>query len=90
MRISKAMKAKNFAFVYSTKPWQKLFKGKVPKTSYKIVMENISPDTLDYLPFDAFIITACPRIVLDDWKNYKKPVLSPNEYKKLKKEIKKD
>ncbi len=86
LRISKAMKAKNFAWVFSTKPGQKLFpQNKVPKKDYKIVMENISPDSLDYLPFDAFVITACPRIVYDDWKNYKKPILLPNEYKELKK-----
>jgi len=86
LRISKAMNSKNFAWVFSTKPGQKFFSSnKVPKEGYKIIMENITPEALDYLPFDAFIITACPRIVYDDWKNYKKPVLLPNEYKELKK-----
>jgi len=60
------------------------------KKAYKIIIENITPDVLDYLPFDAFIITACPRIVYDDWKNYKKPVLLPNEYEELKKIKKED
>ena len=86
LRISKAMNAKSFAWVFSTKPGQKLYpENKVPEKDYKIILENITPDALDYLPFDAFVITACPRIVYDDWKNYKKPILLPNEYKELKK-----
>ena len=86
LRISKAMNARSFAWVFSTKPGQKFYsKNKVPKKDYKVVMENIFPDALDYLPFDAFVITACPRIVYDDWKNYKKPILLPNEYKELQK-----
>ncbi|RLG21677.1 diphthamide biosynthesis enzyme Dph2 [Candidatus Micrarchaeota archaeon] len=92
IRISKAVKASTFAIVIGEKPGQKHLrqamelKKKIPN-SYLISAENIKPELLDYLPFDAFVITACPRIVLDDWKNYKKALLLPDEALELMKII---
>ena len=42
-------------------------------------MDFISPDRM--LPFnlDAYVMTACPRIAIDDSAMYKKPVLTPQE-----------
>ncbi len=87
-RISKAYDARVFGVVVSTKPGQKRFsvaqelaeqmRGRGAQ-AFVLVGDMITPDVLDYLPFDAFVITACPRIVIDDWKNYKKPVLLPEE-----------
>ena len=51
-----------------------------------IVLNNISPNYLIY-NVDAYIICACPRIVLDDYLNYKKPLLTPKEFEMY---IKKD
>ncbi len=89
LRISKAMNAKSFGVVLSTKPGQyfpeiaeKLVKmaKKQGFDSTQIILDLITPDNLDYLGFDAYVITACPRIVIDDWKNYKRPVLLPDEF----------
>ena len=88
LRIDKAREAKSFGIVYSTKPGQKNFAlseslADLNENSYLIIMDLITPEQIDYLPFDAFVITACPRIVLDDWKNYKKAILLPDEFKEL-------
>jgi 2-(3-amino-3-carboxypropyl)histidine synthase len=88
IRRAKAEECDSFGIVVSTKPGQmdletaerlkRELKNK-DKKAYVIVMDEITPEKLDYLPFDCFVITACPRIVLDDWKNYKKPVILPDE-----------
>lgn len=89
LRISKASKANSFGIVYSQKPGQKNFAlaeslKKIAGDNAQLISLNmITPERIDYLPFDAFVITACPRIVIDDWKNYKKPVLLPDEFKEL-------
>ncbi|MFC2174621.1 diphthamide biosynthesis enzyme Dph2 [archaeon] len=88
LRQTKAMNADSYGIVVSSKPGQKnwniaeTIKKKLESADKKtlvIYLENITPDTL--LPFnvDAFVITACPRIVVDDWKNYTKAVLLPEE-----------
>ena len=88
LRQTKAMGAESFGIVVSSKPGQTNWKaaeemsrrlasrGKTPVTIY---LENITPELLLPYAVDAFIITACPRIVIDDWKNYKRPVLLPDE-----------
>jgi len=42
-------------------------------------MDYISPDLLLPYDLDAFVMTACPRIAIDDSAMYKKPVLTPDE-----------
>lgn len=88
IRKAKAEICNTFGVVVSTKPGQmKLELAKrleqrlkeSGKKVYLIVMDEITPEKLDYLPFDCFVITACPRIVFDDWKNYKKPIILPEE-----------
>jgi len=88
LRIAKAHDSRVFGVVIGTKPGQKNFEEgekvrkkleRKGKKAYLIAMNEISPERLDYLPFDAFVITACPRIVMDDWKNYKKPLLLPED-----------
>jgi 2-(3-amino-3-carboxypropyl)histidine synthase len=88
IRKEKAQNAMVFGVIVGTKPGQKKMDvaervkkklEKKGKRAYLIVMNEITPERLDYLPFDAYVVTACPRIVIDDWKNYKKPVLLPEE-----------
>jgi 2-(3-amino-3-carboxypropyl)histidine synthase len=84
LRIEKAHNARTYGIIVGTKPGQKkmLIAEKIRKRlgrAYLIFMNEITPERLDYLPFDAFIITACPRIVIDDWKNYRKPILLSEE-----------
>lgn len=92
LRKDKARNAETFAIIETPHPGQtnpnktKEIKKKLEKNNkktYTIKSRNITPNKLDYLPFDAFIINACPRIVLDDWNNYKKPILLPKEAKEL-------
>ncbi|GAB6055377.1 diphthamide biosynthesis enzyme Dph2 [Methanobacterium alkalithermotolerans] len=48
--------------------------------AYLIMMDNISPDLLlPFMDLDAFVVTACPRIALDDSHMYKKPLITPQE-----------
>ena len=42
-------------------------------------MDYVSPDLLLPYDLDAFVMTACPRIAIDDSAMYKKPVLTPDE-----------
>jgi 2-(3-amino-3-carboxypropyl)histidine synthase len=87
IRKEKAHNAKSIAIITCSKLGQSFgsveqIRKKIEtdgRKSYVLNMDLITPDKLDYLPFDAFVITACPRIVLDDWKNYKKPILLPGE-----------
>ncbi len=88
LRITKAMNTKSFGIVLSSKPGQyfpeiaERIAEEVRERGLfasKIIMDNISPEALDYLGFEAYVITACPRIVMDDWKNYRKPILLPDE-----------
>ena len=91
IRRAKAEECEVFGVVVSTKPGQMKLRfaerikkdlTALGKKAYIIVMDEITPEKLDYLSFDCFVITACPRIVLDDWKNYKKPVILPDEIPK--------
>jgi 2-(3-amino-3-carboxypropyl)histidine synthase len=44
------------------------------------MLDNISPDLLlAYMDLDAFVVTACPRVAIDDANMYKKPLLTPKE-----------
>ena len=48
--------------------------------AYIILVDNITPDILlPYMDLEAFIVTACPRIAIDDSQMYKKPILTPQE-----------
>jgi 2-(3-amino-3-carboxypropyl)histidine synthase len=92
LRITKAQHAKTWAVIVGLKPGQRnenkaqeakqLLESKGMK-AYLVILDNCAPQVIDYLPFDAFVITACPRIVLDDWKNYEKPVLLTEEVQLL-------
>ena len=87
-RITKAKSAKSYGIIISSKKGQLRFdlalklKELIIKHGLEaqiLNMDYISPDRL--LPFnlDAFVMTACPRIAIDDSAMYKKPVLTPDE-----------
>ncbi|MCD6522325.1 MAG: diphthamide biosynthesis enzyme Dph2 [Candidatus Diapherotrites archaeon] len=88
LRKTKAWDAKHYGIIVSTKPGQKNWKEAMwikkrlesrGKEAYIIVMDNITPELLLPYNVDAFVITACPRIVIDDWRNYSKAILLPEE-----------
>ncbi|WGI17778.1 diphthamide biosynthesis enzyme Dph2 [Methanonatronarchaeum sp. AMET-Sl] len=90
--IAKAQKASSFGVILSTKTGQtrkKLalkIKERLKKEGYKasvVTMEEVSPNRLLQLGYDAYINTGCPRITYDDHKKYKQPILTPTEHEIL-------
>ncbi len=88
-RITKAREAKKWGIVVSSKEGQyrlelakeikKLLKDSGME-GYIIMLDNVNPDVLlPYFDLDAFIVTACPRIAIDDSQMYKKPLITPQE-----------
>jgi 2-(3-amino-3-carboxypropyl)histidine synthase len=88
-RIAKAMDAESFGIIVSSKKGQsrmelaKLLKNmihKEKKEAFILVMDDVSPELLTpFMDIDAFVMTACPRIAIDDANMYKKPLLTPQE-----------
>lgn len=87
-RITKAKEAKSFGIIISSKKGQLRYdlaiylKNLIKKHGFDaqiLNMDFVSPDRL--LPFnlDAYVMTACPRIAIDDSAMYKKPVITPQE-----------
>ena len=85
--IEKLENAKSIAIFVSTKTGQnrfalakQLIKSASKKKSCRIVLvDEISPDKLEDLGFDAYVSTACPRIALDDLDRYKRQIATPTE-----------
>jgi len=88
-RIAKAMDAENFGIIVSTKKGQnrldlaKKLKNMLEeewREGFILLLDDVSPEKLlPYMDLDAFVMTACPRIAIDDSKRYKKPLLTPQE-----------
>ncbi len=88
-KITKAEEAKKWGVILSSKKGQfrldlaKKLKDIIEKENKKaflIMLDNITPDILlPYMDLDAFVITACPRVAIDDADMYKKPLLTPKE-----------
>ena len=88
-RITKARSAKKWGILVSSKEGQ--YRMKLAKEIKKILednkmeafiilVDNVTPDVLlPYLDLDAFVVSACPRIAIDDSQMYKKPLLTPQE-----------
>ncbi|HML05417.1 MAG TPA: diphthamide biosynthesis enzyme Dph2 [Methanobacterium sp.] len=88
-KITKAKEARKFGIIVSSKKGQfrldlakslKKLLNKGGKEAFIIMLDNISPDLLlAYMDLDAFVVTACPRVAIDDANMYKKPLLTPKE-----------
>lgn len=88
-RITRASEAEKFGILISSKEGQsrwelaKNLKKMITKSglaAYLIILDEITPQNL--MPFTdlgAFVVTACPRIAIDDSKMYEKPLLTPQE-----------
>lgn len=86
--IEQAKEATNYAILVSTKMGQnkiseaekiKLAIEKKGKKATIFTMDFISEEKLLGLNFGAYINTACPRIGIDDYLSYKKPIINYNE-----------
>ena len=88
-RITKAKEVKKWGILVSSKEGQyRLELAKEIKKSiedegmeaFLIMLDNINPDALlAYLDLEGFVVTACPRIAIDDSQMYKKPLITPQE-----------
>lgn len=86
--IARAMSAENYIILVSTKVGQmrmelarrlrQLIEEK-GKNVEIVMMEEIHPDRLLPYKCEAFVSTACPRIAIDDYLRYDRPVLTPIE-----------
>ncbi|MCL2114731.1 MAG: diphthamide biosynthesis enzyme Dph2 [Methanobrevibacter sp.] len=88
-RITKSEEVKKWGILISSKEGQ--FRIELAKEIKKILedegmegflilMENISPESLmPYMELEGFVVTACPRIAIDDSQMYKKPIITPQE-----------
>jgi 2-(3-amino-3-carboxypropyl)histidine synthase len=86
--IARAKDCRKFGILLSTKPGQTRFDLAMKikndlttnqKSGTLIAFDYIFPENVDYLPFEAFINTACPRLTIDDYLRYKKPIITPIE-----------
>ncbi|MCS7122780.1 MAG: diphthamide biosynthesis enzyme Dph2 [Candidatus Micrarchaeota archaeon] len=90
--LFRAAEAKVFGILVSTKPGQfsyrlaKKMKDELislGKDAYILVSNNLDPTVISNFMFiQAFINTACPRIV-DDVEQYKKPIVNPEHFRDL-------
>ena len=87
-QIAKAIDAQRFGVITSTKKGQlRLAEAKRivgllrehGKYARLIVMNHISYPALEGFDFDAYVVVACPRVPIDDYENWRKPVLTPRE-----------
>jgi len=86
--IEKLAEARSIAVILSSKIGQKrpelateLLEAlkESGREGHLIVMDEISPERLDELGFDAYVSTACPRIALDDSERFGAPIGTPVE-----------
>lgn len=85
-RIMKVMSAKTFGIIVSTKPGQKELQGSVKKikrlleqkgkTAFILSMDGVTNEKLQGLKIDAFINTACPRLIEN---HFDKPVINAKD-----------
>ena len=87
--IARSKDAKTFGMLVGAKKGQqriklayelkKMLESKQKKT-YIITVDFFSPTVLEsYKDVDCFVSTACPRIAIDDYMQYKIPILTPIE-----------
>jgi len=88
-KIALCMEAKRFGILVSSKEGQmrlemaKSLKKLIQdqnREAYLILLDNITPDLLmAFRDLNAFVVTACPRIAIDDDQIYEKPLITPYE-----------
>lgn len=87
--IAKALRAKTFGILVSTKSAQTRMElaVKLQEKALKkglearlISMNEITPELLLFFKVDAFVNTACPRIAIDDAALFKTPMITPVEF----------
>lgn len=88
-KIVKAKEAERFGVIVSSKKGQnrmelaRNLKDMIEaggKQAFIVFMNQITPELLmPYRELDAYVVTACPRIAIDDANIYDKPLITPEE-----------
>ncbi|HEY5605968.1 MAG TPA: diphthamide biosynthesis enzyme Dph2 [Thermoplasmata archaeon] len=87
--IARSMDAKVFGIIVSRKIGQvrmelandlKALAEKHGRQANIFLMDLVSPEFLEGYRVDAWVNTACPRIAIEDILQYKKPMLTPQEF----------
>jgi len=91
--MARSKSAKTFGILVGTKKGQqrirlayriKEFLDSQQKKSYIIALNSFSPTVLQsFRDIDCFVSTACPRIAIDDYMQYKIPIITPVELETL-------
>jgi 2-(3-amino-3-carboxypropyl)histidine synthase len=90
--IEKAKEAKSFAILVSSKVgqqrlhWAESVQAELKMKGYEAniyTMDHVSEDKLLGIKAGAYINTACPRLSIDDFFNWKKPMINSTEVKYL-------
>ncbi|WP_457741492.1 diphthamide biosynthesis enzyme Dph2 [Thermococcus sp.] len=91
-QVAKAIDARSFGVIVSTKKGQlRLAEARRVvgllrehgKRAELIAMNHISYGKLEGFSFDAYVVVACPRVPIDDYENWRKPILTPREVELL-------
>jgi 2-(3-amino-3-carboxypropyl)histidine synthase len=88
LSIEKVREAKKIGIISEIKPGQKFgvakfLKEKLEKTGKRVIliaMDEMTPDKLmNFYDVDAFVELGCPRIAIDDFAKYSKPLITYKE-----------
>jgi 2-(3-amino-3-carboxypropyl)histidine synthase len=89
IEIARAMDAQNWGILVSSfagqfrLPLAERLKEKARakgKDAYILTFGRLDPQDLEGQGLDAYVVTACPRIALDDGHMFKRPILTPSEF----------
>ncbi|PSP82058.1 diphthamide biosynthesis enzyme Dph2 [Halobacteriales archaeon QS_4_69_225] len=84
--VHKAMDAEEWGVIFCTKIGQGRWETAQDivaenDDAYLITMDEVTPDRLTNFGLDAYVNTGCPRITTDDGPQFKRPMLTPGEYR---------
>jgi 2-(3-amino-3-carboxypropyl)histidine synthase len=87
--IALAKQSRRFGIIISAKKGQKRINtalnmqhiiSQAQKDAYLFLMDQITPNTvMKFRSIECFISTSCPRVAIDDYQQYKTPILTPVE-----------
>jgi len=86
--VAKALTSKSFGILVSSKHGQFRLRfaryiqeklEKLGKKTYILASDYIKEDYILGMKIDCYVNTACPRIAYDDFQNFKKPIITPQE-----------
>jgi 2-(3-amino-3-carboxypropyl)histidine synthase len=97
--LAAAVSAQRFGIIVSVKPGQENLRAavglkkafeRIGRKAEILLTDIVNPESLaNFRCFDAYVNTACPRIVIDDYMRFEKPILNFDDALELVEELKK-